>query len=402
DISASVKRLTGLEVSPEECNQILDSLGIKAKNENDISNLRFQTYFSPSWRHDLAIEEDLVEEVARHVGYENIASELPPSVGVGAYQETEIREKLLRQTLVNLGFDEAISYSFIHTKLDDLFETLPGVIDEKAGEKYITLQDSVIDGAVRMRPSILPGLLDVVRLNFNHKRRDLKLFEIGKVFASTTGENPIPNEQESFALVVTGGDIGEKRVMPSRELDFYDAKGAVETALEAAGVIDLVVDTAEINHLRSGQAASISVGGKLVGFVGRLNDEIAGTYKFKQPVYLAEINLQMAMHSPLETVAYRPLTKFPGIVRDVSFVVDRITTFASIRDSIVEQNYELCRNVMFVDIYEGKGLTEDERSITVRLEYRSDERTLIEDEVESLHSQIVADVEQKLSIKVRF
>ncbi|MEO6050992.1 MAG: phenylalanine--tRNA ligase subunit beta, partial [Pyrinomonadaceae bacterium] len=115
DISTAVKRLTGLEASSEKCNRILDALGIKTKDENDISNLRFQTFISPSWRHDLAIEEDLVEEVARHVGYSNISAELPPAFGAGEYQETETREKLLRQTLVNMGFDEAISYSFIDT-----------------------------------------------------------------------------------------------------------------------------------------------------------------------------------------------------------------------------------------------------------------------------------------------
>ncbi|MEO6051096.1 MAG: hypothetical protein ABIP78_07170, partial [Pyrinomonadaceae bacterium] len=328
--------------------------------------------------------------------------ELPPAFGAGEYQETETREKLLRQTLVNMGFDEAISYSFIDTKFDGVFETVPGLIDENTAEKYITLRDSVIDGAIRMRSTILSGLLDAVRLNFNHNRRDLKLFELGKVFATTRGENPLPNEQESFALVITGGDIDEDRAMPTRELDFYDAKGAVEAALEAAGIVDLEFETIEAKHLRSGQSASISVGDGPIGFVGRLSDEIAATYKLRQPVFLAEVNLQVAMHSPLETPAYRPLTKFPGIVRDVSFVVDRQTTFSSVRNEIVEQNYELCRNLMFVDIYEGKGLTEDERSITVRLGYRSDERTLIEDEIESLHSQIVAIVEQKLGIKVRF
>ena len=96
------------------------------------------------------------------------------------------------------------------------------------------------------------------------------------------------------------------------------------------------------------------------------------------------------------------LAKYPGVVRDVSFVVGRQVTFSDISNAIVQQDYELCRNVMFVDIYEGKGLAEDERSITVRLEYRSDDRTLIEDEVESLHRQIISSVEEKLAIKMRF
>ena len=164
DISAAVKRLTGLDVETVECVRILNALGIA-------SNGGTQTFTAPSWRHDIGIEEDLVDEVARHVGYENIASELPPAYGAGEYQKNEVREKLLRQTLVDIGFDEAITYSFIDTKFDGVFETVPGLIDENTSEQYITLQDSVIEGAVRMRPSILPGLLDAIRLNLNHQRR---------------------------------------------------------------------------------------------------------------------------------------------------------------------------------------------------------------------------------------
>lgn len=402
DISAAVRRLTGLVVPFDECNRILDLLGIKPKIESEISDLRSQIFVSPSWRHDLAIEEDLVEEVARHAGYENIASELPPAFGAGEYQATEIREKLLRQTLVDTGFNEAVSYSFIDARFDDVFQTVPGVIDDTNSEKYITLQDSVIEGAVRMRPSILPGLLDAVRLNFNHQRRDLKLFELGKVFAAAAGENPLPNEQEVFAVVLTGGEMHENRGMPSRELDFYDAKGAVEAALDSASVSGVEFVSDDVKHLRSGQTASISVDGNTIGYVGRLSDEIAGTYKFRQPIYVAELNLQAALHSAVKPVTYRPLAKYPAIIRDVSFIVKRNVAFAAIKDAISEQKYELCRNIMFVDIYEGKGLAEDERSITVRLEYRSDERTLIEDEVEKTHKQIVTEVEQNLGIKQRF
>ena len=100
-----------------------------------------------------------MEEVARHVGYDQIESQLPPALGAGEYRQNEAREKLLRQTLADMGFDEAISYSFIDTRFDDVFEPLPALHDERASERYVTLQDSVIEGAVRMRPGLLPGLL---------------------------------------------------------------------------------------------------------------------------------------------------------------------------------------------------------------------------------------------------
>ncbi len=402
DISAATKRLTGLDVPNDECLKILAALGIAANDQSKIQNPKSKIFTAPSWRHDIAIEEDLVEEVARHAGYDKIADELPPAYGAGEYQASEVREKLLRQTLVDQGFDEAISYSFIDTKFDDVFETVPGILDDRSNEKFVTLRDSVIEGAVRMRPSILPGLLDAVRLNFNHQRRDLKLFELGKVFATRSSEDNLPTEREMFSLAVTGGEIHEDRSMPARELDFYDLKGAVEAALDSVGISNVKFAAEEVKHLRRGQSASVSLNGKKVGFLGRLNEEISANYKFKQPVYVAEIDLQTVLEEKAEPVLYAALPKYPSVVRDVSFLVKRDVSFASIRDAVIERGVEICRDVAFVDVYEGKGMAEDERSITIRLEYRSDERTLIDEEVDRVHGKLVGSLENSLGIKQRF
>lgn len=394
DISAAVERLTGLSVAGNECDRILNALGITNGDKPTI-------YASPTWRHDIAIEEDLVEEVARHAGYENIANELPPAFGAGEYQHNETRKRRLRETLVDMGFDEAISYSFIDMRHDGIFEPVQGLIDKQSTEPLVTLRDSVIEGAVRMRPTILPGLLDAVRLNLNHQRRDLKLFEIGKVFATSSDDGGLPNEQEFLSLVITGGDISQNKKLANRELDFFDAKGAIEAALDAAGFGCVGFTTADAKHLRRGQSAAISVDGKAIGSVGRLADTIAAEYKFKQPVYVAELNLQAGLSTPQQPAVYAPLVRYPAISRDVTFTAKRDVTFDSIRRSANDQNYALCRNVDFVDVYEGKGLAADERAVTIRLEYRSDERTLIEDEVEALHQQILAKIQQDLPVSLR-
>ena len=401
DISAAVKRLTGLNVETDECVRILSALGINSAGQSEISNLKSQIFVSPSWRHDIAIEEDLVEEIARHAGYENIAAELPPAFGAGGYQPNEPREKRLRRVLADMGFDEALSYSFIDTRHDKVFETVPGLVDINLSEKFITLQDAVIDGAVRMRPSILPGLLDAVRLNLNHQRRDIKLFELGKVFAAAAGENTPPKEQKLLAMVITGGESRQNKAIPERELDFYDVKGSVQAALAAVGVDTVTFLPPVVRHLRQGQAATIHVNGTNVGSVGRLNDDLAATYKFRHTVYVAEIDLQTILAMEQKSLAYRPLTIYPGIVRDISFVVGRNVSFDDIRKAVTVMNFELCRSTTYVDIYEGKGLAEGERSLTIRLEYRSDERTLIEQEVEEVHSQIVSGIEKKLDISHR-
>jgi len=394
DVSAATERLTGLKVDKDRCIQILDRLGITT---TDGSN-----FIAPSWRHDIKIEEDLVEEVARHAGYENIAAELPPAYSAGEYQPTEHRKRRLRTALADMGFDEAISYSFVDTRHDEVFEPVPRLMSEQIEEKFVTLHDAVIEGAVRMRPSVLPGLLDAIRLNLNHQRRDLKLFEIGKVFAAQQSEDKLPNERELLTLVITGSEMQEGKAMAVRELDFYDLKGAVEAALDAAHINGATFAAADIKHLRKGQSATISLNGTEIGTLGRLSDEIAATYKFRQAVYVAELDLEWALSQATAPAIYKPLAVYPGISRDVSFVAKRLITFASIRQAVIEQHADLCGSVEFVDLYEGKGLADDKRSITIRLEYRSDQRTLVEDEVEALHERLVSAAEQKLGIKRRF
>ena len=253
-----------------------------------------------------------------------------------------------------------------------------------------------------MRPTLLPGLLEAAKVNFNHQHKDLKLFEIGKTFAARSGEDSLPTERELLSVVVTGGDAQAGRAMTQRDLDFYDAKGAVEAALEAVGLSNLVFSPADSAHLRSGQAATISTNDRVVGSIGRLNEELSADYKFKQPVYLAEIDLQTLLAEETAPVLYHSLPKYPAVVRDVSFLVSRSMGFEEIRSSILAQGRELCRSVKFVDVYEGKGVAADQRSLTIRLEYRSDERTLIETEVDSVHTELIESVEKDLNIRRRF
>ncbi|MBA4122372.1 MAG: phenylalanine--tRNA ligase subunit beta [Acidobacteria bacterium] len=402
DIQAAVKRLTGLDVAEIEILKILKALGFEVKDKSPIANRQSQIFLSPSWRHDVAIEEDLVEEVARIVGYDKIAEELPTATSAGEYQPTEPRKKSLRNTLAALGFDEAISYSFIDTRNDGKFGLIPKLVAENLDEKFVTLEDSIIEGATRMRPSLLSGLLDAVRSNLNHRKRDLKLFEIGKVFSASEKENDLPNERELFALVLTGNETLQNKTMPLREFDFYDAKGAMEAAVSSLNLSSLVFEPKNVSHLRRGQSAEISLNGKAVGTIGQLSDEIASVYKFRQPVFVAEVDLQTLLESKEQTVVYRPLPVYPSIVRDVSLLVKRSVSFAEIKNAIVEQNFELLRSVEFVDVYEGKGVASDERSITIRLEYRSNERTLLDEEVDAIHAEILQNIETNLGAKQRF
>ncbi|MCU0239106.1 MAG: hypothetical protein MUC29_06665, partial [Pyrinomonadaceae bacterium] len=238
--------------------------------------------------------------------------------------------------------------------------------------------------------------------NFNYQTKNVKLFELGKVFANSIDESNLPKEKELFSFVVTGSETFDKKAFAGKELDFFDAKGALEIALDAINLPSLTYVAKDIKHLRKGQSAELLLDGKAVGTIGRINDEIATSYKFKQPVFVAEIDLQTLFNVPQKPVFYQPLTKFPAVLRDVSLLVKRSNNFTEIVQTIENAQFELCKSVEFVDVYEGKGVADDERSITIRLKYRSDERTLIETEVEEVHQQILSVLETNLNAKLRF
>lgn len=400
-----VEALTGVDVGRDEICRILRLLGFTLKGEfsQEDGSQYWISFVVPSWRHDISIEEDLVEEVIRIVGYDEIKEDLPASFGAGEYQPNEIRKRNLRKTLTDLGFTEAVCYSFIDTSHDDQFEIASDFIDDSLKEKFITLKDSIIEGAVRMRPTLLPGLLDSIRRNFNYGQRNVRLFEIGRVFAASSDEDKVfPIERELLAIAITGGYMLQDRALPVRELNLYDAKGALEAAFDVLNVPKLDFKPESARHLRPGQSAAIYFGDRRLGFVGKLSDSIAEKYKFRQPIFVAEVDLEAILTLEQRKFFYRGLPLFPSITLDVALLVNRNISFAEVKRAIEEKNFKFLSRVEFVEVYEGKEIPSDQRSITIRLEYRSDERTLKEEEVEEVNSQIVDFLRESFGVKKRF
>ncbi|MCA1816985.1 MAG: phenylalanine--tRNA ligase subunit beta [Acidobacteria bacterium] len=445
-----VGALTGLDVPTADALRILDALGFKvstggangsgaAKPDGAIEVAPVEpgaqvVFTAPTWRYDVALEEDLVEEIARHFGYEKIADELPVSHNVGEHRAHEGRRRAARRALTSLGFDEAISFSFIDAAHDERFELPPGLVagagggggagenavsasknaasdagggDEKdSGERrdprFVTLSNPIIEGASRMRATLLAGLLASLRHNFNHGTRDVRLFETGRVFAAATDGGERPTERESFAMVATGGALEAGRALAPRELDFYDLKGALEAAADAMKLppLEFAADDSA-RHLRAGQSARVALGGQAVGFVGRLSDEIAAAYKFRQAVFVCEVNMTALLDAGETPARYAPLARFPSVVRDASLVVDRSATFAEMRRSVLGMNLEDVRGVALFDVYEGERVPEGKRSVTLRIEYRADDRTLRDEEADALHRQIVESLERKFGAQLR-
>lgn len=411
-----VKALAGLDVDSGEAVRILLALGFIQRDAmaalgatasggaGGPARGRALTFMAPTWRADVEREEDLVEEVARHYGYDKIATELPASSVAGEYQPSERKRRALRRALTARGFDEAISFSFIDAGEDGRFDLLPGLVALRGegAEQFVTLTNPIIEGVTRMRPTLLAGLLGAVRHNFNQGTRDVQLFETGRVFAANSERGQLPAEREALALVATGFALEEGRAGGARELDFYDLKGALESAVDAMNLRPLRYEPARARHLRDGQAARVlSHDGRAIGSIGRLDDAVAGLYKFRQPVYVAEVDLSALMEMEETPVLYRPLARYPAVVRDVSLLVGRGTALAQMLDAVAAERLENCRGAKLVDVYEGKNLPEGKRSVTLRIEYRADDRTLRDEEVDEMHARLVRALEEKFGAQQR-
>jgi phenylalanyl-tRNA synthetase beta chain len=377
---ARIEAITSLRVDDGEVKRILAALGFALTNEGS----QALTYAVPSWRHDVSIEEDLIEEVARHAGYDQIGSDLPPATAAGEYHPAEDRKRALRRALAQSGYDEAIDLSFIETT--NAFELIPELAN--ASEQVI-LVNPIIEEASRMRPTLLPGLLSSIRHNLNQGTRDVCLFEAGRVFAGAGG-GELPREREALALVITGGRLEANRAETVRDLDFFDLKGALEAAIEAMNLPPLSFGSTAVKHLGPGQSAAILMDGIRIGSIGRLAESIASEYKFRQPVFVAELDLSSLLEHPEQPVLYARLPRFPSVVRDVSLLVDRSVTVAELSKAAMDQSVPHLVSVTFVGTYEGEGIPDNKRSVTLRFEYRADDRTLRDEEVDQGHLPYVA------------
>jgi phenylalanyl-tRNA synthetase beta chain len=391
-----VESLTSLRVEVAEMDRILAALGFVG---GAAANGESKTFVVPSWRVDVSLEEDVVEEIARHVGYEQIGSELPPCAMAGEYQPAETKRRSLRRALSGLGFDEAINFSFIDAVHDDVF-ALASRNDLSKQSPFVTLSNPILEDATRMRPSLLPGLLQSLRHNLNQGTRDVRLFEIGRVFAGSEPRQ-LPHEFESLGLIAAGGASEQDRAQAPRELDFYDLKGALEAAIAAMNLPSLVFTEAEAKQLRAGQAASVSLAvGAIIGSIGVLSETISAAYKFRQRVYLAELNLTAVFDTAETEIKYKALPRYPSVVRDVTLLLDRKVGFTELIAAIESQKVEDYQGVKLVGTYEGQNIPDDKRSVTLRIEYRSDQRTLRDEEVEERHRRLLDSLLKKFSAEL--
>ncbi|HKP86957.1 MAG TPA: phenylalanine--tRNA ligase subunit beta, partial [Blastocatellia bacterium] len=384
---ARIEKLTGLKVEIERAAEILRLLGFEVEMMAGEKHLLAR---APSFRVDISREEDLVEEIARHVGYDLVDVTLPAWSGMGRYLPGDNRRRNLRRTLTALGFDEAYTFSFVNGERDRLF---------RRGEKPAAILANPIDvNQSEMRSSLVTGLLESLQHNFNQGQRDVKLFELGRVFGA--GENERPAEREALGVVLSGA-VSPEDWRGGRQADFYDLAGAVEAALGSLSVSGFTIERASVEYLHPGQSAVLMRDGIEVARYGRLHPSVASQFKFRQPVFVGEIEFGRLLELPADEVRYSALPRLPASSRDVSALLPDTAMWGEIEKAIKELGIREVAGLRVFDMYTGKGMPDGMRSLAFRVTYRGEGRTLTDEEVSRMHERVRQLLESRFGAQLR-
>jgi phenylalanyl-tRNA synthetase beta chain len=382
-------RLLGTALSSKKIGQYLEALGIEVSDMTEDA----LTARPPSHRVDLIRDVDLMEEVARLDGYDNIPVTYP------SIRPSEDKEKddLLfrdraRQIMTGLGFSEVITYSFI---TPDSAERLGAEKNDPLRSFVEILNPLSIDQSV-MRTSLIPGLLNSIKTNIFHDEKDLKLFEWGRIFIHEKDEK-LPSERVFLAGVITGRYHERAWNRRERMVDFYDVKGAVQTLLKALGLKESAfVKESNIPGYDNDVCCSIHLGDLKIGSLGKVARDVAAAFEIeKEDVYLFEIDIRALLEKFTGAVTFIPFAKFPAVYRDISIIVDRDLESSKILEEVRKAGGELVESIDIFDVYEGKKIDPREKSIAFSISYRSKEGTLDGEEINSLHESIIERLKTK-------
>lgn len=383
-----IERLTGLKVTIERAAEILNKLEFDVVLNANEKSLRA---VAPSFRVDISREEDLVEEVARHVGYDLVDTTLPVWSGAGMYLSGDKHRRNLRRTLTAIGFDEAYSFSFVNGERDRLFR--------QDNRPVATLSNPIDINQSEMRASLITGLLEAVQHNFNQGTRDVKLFEIGRVFeAAASGERPV--ERELLGIVMTGSVFPDEW-RGAKQLEFYDLKGAVEVVMSTLNISGFTIDRARVEYLHPGQSAVLARDGEEIARFGRLHPRVASLYKFRQPVFVGELEFEKLLALPADRVRYSSLARFPAVSRDVSALVPDTVMWGDIEKATRDLGISEIVSVRVFDMYKSKEMPEHFHSLAFRVIYRGEGRTLTDEEVARMHERVRALLEDHFGAQLR-
>ncbi len=381
----------GFELATDEVLDILARLGLELESETEESWL----FTVPSYRFDLSIEADLLEEIARVYGYNRLpSSSVEMAMDLPMHQETIIGLRPLQSQLIGRGYQEAICYSFVDPKIQQLIdpETHP-----------IALQNPISNDMAVMRSSLWQGLLNALVHNVNRQQPRVRLFETGLRFLpAQSKKNPekTPKQTLMIAGLIYGQRFSESWCSKAEVVDFYDLKGDVESLLALTAKADQFEFIASQHPaLHPGQAADIKLNGNVVGYLGALHPQLQQKLDLSQAVYLFEIEQSALAEAKLPV--FRPLSRFPEVRRDLAVLVDQELAVSDLTAKVKEVAGELLINLKVFDVYVGKGIDSHRKSVALGLTFQHLSRTLTDDEITATYDKVVASLKDCFNAELR-
>jgi len=354
----------------------------------------------PTYRVDLIREVDLMEEVARMEGYDNIPVTLPyirPAEDIDN-PETNLHESV-SDILAGMGFSEIINYSFISPESVDFLEAK----QESPLRSFVELRNPLTVDQSVMRTSLVPGLLTTLKYNVTHGETDLKLFEWGKTFTKN-GQGELPNEKPVLSSIMAGCYDKKEWHNTSRNIDFYDIKGTAEVLFKSLGLKNISYRRTELESLYDPDVScGIFVSNTLLGSIGQVSSKVVENYDIKlDSVFIMEIDLEALLEATGENIInFESFTRYPAVLRDLSIEVDKGIESTVIRDIIESNGKNLVESVNIFDLYEGDKLEESKKAISFRICFRSGKGTLDGKEVNDLYDAIIKKIRKETGGKLR-
>lgn len=383
DISPErINRFLGTDIETAEMVKVLEKLGVKIIGGDVLKAL------VPTYRSDLEMEADIAEEIARIYGYNKI---MPTMISGKTLQGMKTEEYKIREAardiLTGAGFYEVITYSFASPEDFDKVK----IPKDSRMRKTVNIMNPLGEELSIMRTTLIPDMLEVIGRNYNRKNEKAQFFELGRVYLpkDDPGEK-LPDERNILAAAVYGG------------YDYYDLKGAVELLFDGLGVKKYEFIRESGNEtFHPGKAAKILLRKKPVGIMGEIHPDISERYGIPEGVYVCELDFDEITAVCETERAFKPLPRYPSVQRDMALLVSREVMVSEIEVIIRQYGGNLVESIRLFDVYEGKQVPEGKKSVAYSIEYRAEDRTLKDEEVNKVHEKIVKAIETKLDAQLR-
>jgi len=394
--SRKTAEILGLELDLLEIRRLLQSVGLTAELAENRDEVLYVSV--PAFRPDIEREIDLIEEVARLNGYDRIPVTMPAG-RIVCHRPASLQRQArqMRDAMVAAGFSEVINYSFTTSNAWDKV-ALPA--DDPRRETVKILNPLTEEQSV-MRTMLVPSLLETVSRNLAYRSRDLRLFELRPVFLPQAGEE-LPQERLRLAAVICGRRAPEGWAQGNESVDFFDLKGVLEGLFERFRLDRVDWDSLlREPYLHPGKSCTLKAGKSNLGAIGEVHPGVLENFDIECPVFLLDLDLQALFAEAGSRRSFRALSRYPDVYRDTALLLDESVTARQVFDLLGRVKAKEVEDVVLFDLYRGKGISADKKSLAIRVRYRSAEKTLTDEEISAIHSRIVETLCKNLGAEIR-